>query len=329
MSAYEPPALMPATACPGVARHVLVRLLRPRGVPDGGRRRLRAEVWVPGQGTRTLHWSQPLRAPTLAPGRLARAAIVEADLAAAAPVEALRVWPAALAADVDLLQTVPDAWLGPQAAHTRAAFALLWQRLSEPMRAWFNALFWRHPQRLWAFVQARASLQHHHAGAHGLLQHSLDCAQRALRLAAGDPSVDAEVLIMAALLHDLGKADEYRWDAAQRRWRLTLRGELIGHRLSTLQWMTEALAELPLASRPQALREMAVHHAIHACWAPDWVGLRRPRTPEALVLGSVDALSGQIDLIEQCRARGAPAGRYVPALGTRVYWGLGASATAT
>ena len=46
-------------------------------------------------------------------------------------------------------------------------------------------------------------------------------------------------------------------------------------------------------------------------------------------LGSVDALSGQIDLIEQCRARGAPAGRYVPALGTRVYWGLGASATAT
>lgn len=312
--APQPPRTTPA------GQHRLVRALLIQAQPDGGALHVQAKAWVCGEGLRWLRWRQPRTAPLVVRLQLAMAALSPTQSPQEQTWEVLRVWRAPLQADVDPLHTVPSAWWcdSERDEVLAPAFAELWALLPQPMRAWFHAIFWNHPQRWWMYLHAGGSLAHHHARPHGLFQHSLDCAQRALRLAGNEPGIDRAVLVLAALLHDLGKAGEYEWHAG--RWRLSLCGELIGHRLTTLQWMSEALLALPEALRPDASSVLGVHHAIHASHAPDWVGLRRPRTPEAMCLGSVDALSGHLDWVVQLRRRGAASGAYVPALKQRLYW---------
>lgn len=219
--------------------------------------------------------------------------------------------------DINLLETVPLSWLpeagGGQGVNWVERFDDVWSRLSRPMRAWFNALFWLHPWRLFAFLTAPASMKHHHARKYGLFIHSVDCAWRALTSAQQDRFVDMEVLAMAALLHDVGKSAEYDWNVHRQQWQLSDRGALMGHRLTCLEWMAAGRAALPEDSAPDELSAVAVYHAIHACHAPDWVGLRSPRTPEAFYLASVDALSGHCDLIEAHAIPNRSKGRYHPA----------------
>jgi len=230
-------------------------------------------------------------------------------------------------AHVNLLNTFPVQWL-PCSTDTCGvktlgesviAFDRLWKQLSYPMRAWFNALFWNEPRRLHQFVVGPASLKHHHNGKHGLFIHSVDCAIKALRLAQDDDLVNKDVLLMAALLHDLGKAEEYERDATGKGWKLSERGVLIGHRMSTHEWMSAAYASLPPEQAPVQQQVMAVYHAINACHAPDWVGLRSPRTPEAFYLSSVDGLSGHCDLIRTTSQPGQREGRYHHAFRGSVY----------
>lgn len=73
--------------------------------------------------------------------------------------------------DINLLDTVPLSWLPGLCSDSRVGdvdvgvkwverFRVLWTYLSRPMRAWFNALFWHHPQRLRAFLSAPGSMKH-------------------------------------------------------------------------------------------------------------------------------------------------------------------------
>lgn len=196
---------------------------------------------------------------------------------------------------VNLLHTSPAHWRLDAIQPWGKTFTALWQSLSAAMRAWFNAVFWQYPSRWHRFLVVPGSLKHHHNRRHGLFMHSIDCALRIQWAAVHDARVDQDVLLMAALLHDVGKAEEYDWDRHGRCWRLSTRGQLIGHRLSTLEWLAAARTTLSTHEAPSEAQAMAVYHAINACHAPDWVGLRAPRTAEAFYLASVDALSGHCD----------------------------------
>jgi len=238
--------------------------------------------------------------------------------------------------DINLLDTVPQSWLPGLSSDSRMGradvgvkwverFRVLWTHLSRPMRAWFNALFWHHPLRLHAFLSAPGSMKHHHARQHGLFVHSVDCAWRALRQAEGDEWVNVDVLLLSALLHDVGKAGEYEWNDHSKQWYLSDRGALMGHRMTGMEWMAAARGSLAVCDTPDEYTAMAVYHAINASNAPDWVGLRAPRTPEAFYLASVDALSGHCDLVDSHAVTHRIRGQYHPAFrgGAYVFNGLG------
>lgn len=163
-------------------------------------------------------------------------------------------------------------------------------------------------------------MSHHHAHAHGLFLHSIDCAVKAARLARDDRHVDMGVLLMATLVHDAAKALEYEWNPARQTWRLSARGELLGHRLGTLEWLSEARCAVPARFQPSETQALALYHAIQACPAPTWVGLPEPRTPEAYYLASVDSLSGRTQLLDAHWQRTQTQGRYEPALKRRLYY---------
>jgi 3'-5' exoribonuclease len=208
--------------------------------------------------------------------------------------------------EVNLFHTVPPQWVSDVQLLERAS--VLWQDLSPPMQAWFNALFWNEPARFKGFLQAPASMANHHAHVHGLFSHSLDCAERARLLAQWDASVNLDVLTMATLLHDVGKAQEYEWDSYKNSWTLSGRGALVGHKLSGLEWLAAARAFVPNGVHDSLA--MSLYHALTACHAPEWVGLRSPRTPEAHYLASVDTLSGLCELTHRLADTDGGFGKY-------------------
>ena len=59
-----------------------------------------------------------------------------------------------------------------------------------------------------------AAKSKHHAYTHGLLEHTLEVTKFAIRDLEEYPSINKDVLITAALFHDLGKIDEYEVDSS-------------------------------------------------------------------------------------------------------------------
>ena len=208
--------------------------------------------------------------------------------------------------DIDLMATVPNEWVADRRLLHR--FSRLWQRMPRHLRAWFNALFWNEPERLRGYVTAPASMKHHHNQVSGLLRHSVDCAERALALATDDPKVNLGVLILSALLHDLGKAQEYAWYDFKQSWGLSTQGALLGHKHAGLVWL--AAARVMVHQYIEEAVALSVYHAITACNAADYLGMRSPRTLEAIYLASVDTLSGMSDLIHRNANSQGGFGRY-------------------
>ena len=79
------------------------------------------------------------------------------------------------------------------------------------------------------------------------------------------------MLVLAGLLHDTGKADEYRW--VHRRFELSDRGHLIGHRHTLLEWLAAARAQYRVMV-PEAHYLALIHVLTAAKGAPAWLGLR-------------------------------------------------------
>lgn len=216
-------------------------------------------------------------------------------------------------ASVNLFETVPQSWIRHRALVQRAR--VLWGQLDEPLRGLVNALLWS-GRRFRRYVTGPSSLAGHHASWHGNLTHSVEVAEQVLRLESGQGRT--ALLVAAALLHDVGKADEYHFDAGRGQFVLSDRGVLVGHRNTLLEWLGAARAANP-APLSEA-RYLALLHALSAAkGAPPWLGLREPCSVEATVLSVADRLSGQMELMARHAPRGAGFGAFHRHLGGRPF----------
>jgi 3'-5' exoribonuclease len=125
-----------------------------------------------------------------------------------------------------------------------------------------------------------ATPEGHHGYAGGLLEHTVGVATLCREVAQLHPRLRADLLVGAALLHDLGRTVELGPGPTYRK---TPEGQLLGHVHLGLRLIEERATELDALTKAELLHAVAVHH-----------DLRGARTAEAAVLyhaNQLDALA--------------------------------------
>ena len=194
----------------------------------------------------------------------------------------------------NLFATVPESWVSDRPLVGRAC--ALWDGLPGDFQQLFNTIF-LNAARFQKFCQGPSSTHGHHSEVNGNLRHTIEVAeavQRDLKLFA---RADAGVAIMAALLHDAGKVDEYI--ESQNGYELSLRGKLLGHKITVTEWV--AVARSQLNGKIPEPHYLSLMHALTATPdRTDYSGLRPRVTPESELVALADCGSGKADLHNQC-----------------------------
>src|SRR5919198_1381529 len=125
----------------------------------------------------------------------------------------------------------------------------------------------------------------HHAYLGGLLEHTVAVATLALEACQLHPRLNSDLLLCAALVHDLGKTREFAYGAAIE---LSDEGRLLGHLVLGQQLLEPRMAPLGPERRLALLHCVLCHHG------PDAAPNRRFGSPEALALYRLNALDASV-----------------------------------
>ena len=180
-------------------------------------------------------------------------------------------------------------------------------------------------QFMLGFRSAPAGIKNHHAYQGGLLEHVLSLMELVTIVAPRYPGVDADVLLMGAFMHDMGKIREltYQPDLGY-----SDVGQLIGHLVLGVTMLDEMIVETEKQSGEpfpvelaNHLRHLIVsHHGEYEFGSP-----KLPMTLEAIALHMLDNLDAKLhsyqQLIEEDVNKSSSWTVYHPALGRKIYKG--------
>jgi 3'-5' exoribonuclease len=126
----------------------------------------------------------------------------------------------------------------------------------------------------------------HHAYLGGLLEHTVAVATMAIELCTMHPRIDRDLLLSAAITHDLGKTREYTYGAEIDRSR---EGVLLGH--------VELGLRLIAAHAPHSLaaeRRLELEHCVISHHGGEQAGGLRLASVEAIALYRLNSLDAQV-----------------------------------
>ncbi len=138
------------------------------------------------------------------------------------------------------------------------------------------------------FVHAPAAKSMHHAYVGGLLEHTVSVARIASMLAENYEDIDRDLLVTAALLHDIGKV--YELDPVT--FNYTTEGKLLGHIIIGYTVIQNKIKELNLLkeeTRINLLHCILSHHGEYEYGSP-----KKPKTKEAVLLHLIDMLDSRM-----------------------------------
>lgn len=135
----------------------------------------------------------------------------------------------------------------------------------------------------------------HHAYLGGLLEHSLSMARVASMLAGHYPSIDRDLLVAGALLHDIGKTVELENEVGVIEY--TSIGRLKGHLVIGCELIgreAAAIKDFPEELLVHLQHLILSHHGRQEFGSPVV-----PMTAEAVLLSFIDDMDAKMNLIEQ------------------------------
>jgi 3'-5' exoribonuclease len=132
----------------------------------------------------------------------------------------------------------------------------------------------------------RARPTGHHAYMGGLLEHTVAVASMAIELCTLHPRLDRDLLVSAAIVHDLGKTREYTYGAEIA---LSEEGRMLGHIELGLRLLARYVPPSLGRERRLALEHcVIVHHGVESGSG------QRFASPEAVALHRLNALDAQV-----------------------------------
>ncbi len=138
--------------------------------------------------------------------------------------------------------------------------------------------------------QAPAAKSMHHAYLGGLLEHTVSVTRLMGRICDHYPRLDRDLLITAAILHDIGKLEEFSY---QMHLDYTDAGRLLGHVVLGVQRVQEKIDQIegfPPTLSLTLQHLMVSHHGEYEFGAP-----KRPKTLEAFALHYADDLDAKMN----------------------------------
>ena len=139
------------------------------------------------------------------------------------------------------------------------------------------------------FRSCPGAQSYHHAYRSGLLEHTVAVASLCRALSEVYTDVDADLLVTAALLHDVGKCDELVYDTAIG---FTDEGRFLGHVMLGVRRIHDAVLRSNSKLAPERL--MLLEHAVLSHHGElEWGAPKRPSTMEALLLHHADNLDAK------------------------------------
>jgi 3'-5' exoribonuclease len=142
------------------------------------------------------------------------------------------------------------------------------------------------------FQSAPAAKRAHHAYLGGLAVHTLNILRLIDGIQPAYPFLDYDLLITAALLHDIGKIHEYSY---KNRIDLSTRGKMLGHIIISYEMVAEKINMMP--QFPDDLRLKLLHMIVSHHGEFEWGSPKLPVFPEALVLHFFDNLDSKIEMM--------------------------------
>ncbi|GLI52009.1 HD family phosphohydrolase [Tepidanaerobacter syntrophicus] len=143
-----------------------------------------------------------------------------------------------------------------------------------------------------AFINCPAAQTIHHAYIGGLLEHSLEVVQICELIASNyKDTINRDLLITGALLHDIGKIKEYNFSSIS--FNMTDIGKLIGHLVIGKEMIDEKIREIP--NFPPELQLALNHMIISHHGEREWGSPEVPKTIEAFALFYGDLVSAKLN----------------------------------
>jgi 3'-5' exoribonuclease len=139
------------------------------------------------------------------------------------------------------------------------------------------------------YKRAPAAKVMHHAYLGGLIEHVISLCGLAKQAAAHYPELDVDLLLTAAILHDVGKLDELCYERAIG---YTVEGQLLGHIVMELESVSKAMDAVE--GFPANLKTVVQHMLISHHGQYDFGSPKLPMIREALVFHYLDDLDSKL-----------------------------------
>ncbi len=213
---------------------------------------------------------------------------------------------------------------------TRKNIDEMWNRLStilkgvkQPELAAILQEFLADKELMVKFRRAPAATAMHHAFIGGLLEHTLNVLEVALRVIPFYPSLSLDLILAGVFLHDIGKAEELVFET---NIGYSDDGQLVGHIARAVVWIeqkADAVAGKTGKPFPPAVRTLLQHIILSHHGKYEFGSPKLPAIPEAAAIHYLDNLDAKVQMfLHEAETDPDPTSRwtnYNRALETKVY----------
>lgn len=188
--------------------------------------------------------------------------------------------------------------------HTKEDIGKLWAAVLEYCNAiqdpWLKKLVGNvlsDPHTAECYKRAPAAKTMHHAYLGGLLEHVVSLCGSAKQVVSHYPELNLDLLLTAAILHDVGKLEELCYE---RSIGYTTEGQLLGHIVMELETVTRAMEAIE--GFPGKLKTVVQHLLISHHGQYEFGSPKLPMIREALVFHYLDDLDSKLAAVRSALA---------------------------